>query len=257
MCYLPIPRPNRESHSPAGGIIKGGFILLNERDFQTLLDLLPFRDCLTPDAEDALRAHGSVETWYAGEKITDLTRSGIGMIALLSGRVRISVISASAHQVTISVQHRDELIYIGGNPAPHILNSFELEAEVDVRAIVFPISDFETLLHSDMRIENTVLRSVLGLFNRIVFDMQNFLFQNLDQRLAGHLLFEYHQQGSTSVATTHQRIANSIASSREVVSRMLKQWEHQGIVSLSRGRITLRDIEALKRIDGEYPQNQS
>ena len=225
--------------------------MLNDRDFQSLLGMLPFREHISPAVADSLRTHSTIKDWYAGEKISDLGRTGIGMIAFLSGRARISLVSASAHQVTISVSRREDVIYIGGNPSPQVLNNYELEAEVDVRAIIVPLSDFETMLHSDLRIENTVLRSVLGLFNAILFDMQNFLFQDLSQRLAVHLLFEYAQQGTPSVVTTHQRIANSIASSREVVSRMLKQWEHIGIVKLSRGRVSLRDMAELNRLAGE------
>ena len=225
--------------------------MLNDRDFQSLLGMLPFREHISPAVADSLRTHSTIKDWYAGEKISDLGRTGIGMIAFLSGRARVSLVSASAHQVTISVSRREDVIYIGGNPSPQVLNNYELEAEVDVRAIIVPLSDFETMLHSDLRIENTVLRSVLGLFNGILFDMQNFLFQDLSQRLAAHLLFEYSQQGTASVVTTHQRIANSIASSREVVSRMLKQWEHTGIVKLSRGRVALHNIDELTRLAGE------
>lgn len=225
--------------------------MLNDRDFQSLLGMLPFREHISPAVADSLRTHSTIKDWYAGEKISDLGRTGIGMIAFLSGRARVSLVSASAHQVTISVSRREDVIYIGGNPSPQVLNNYELEAEVDVRAIIVPLSDFETMLHSDLRIENTVLRSVLGLFNAILFDMQNFLFQDLSQRLAVHLLFEYAQQGTSSVVTTHQRIANSIASSREVVSRMLKHWEHTGIVKLSRGRVSLRDMAELNRLAGE------
>ncbi|MCR5086175.1 MAG: Crp/Fnr family transcriptional regulator [Lachnospiraceae bacterium] len=225
--------------------------MLNDRDHQILINLLPFREHITPEMSESLRRHSQVRDWYAGEKISDLSRTGIGMIVVLSGRVRISLVSASAHQVTISVERREDIVYIGGNPAPQVLNNFELEAEIDTRAIVVPLSDFEALLHSDLRIENTVLRAVLGLFNAILFDMQNFLFLDLSQRLAAHLLFEYSQQGSLSLATTHQRIANSIASSREVVSRMLKQWEHADIVRLSRGRVIIRDAAVLRRLSEE------
>ena len=81
--------------------------------------------------------------------------------------------------------------------------------------------------------------------------MQNFLFQDLDSRLAAQLLFEYHQQGSPIIATTHQRIANSIASSREVVSRTLKLWERRGLLTLSRGRISLHNMDELTMMAGD------
>ena len=135
--------------------------------------------------------------------------------------------------------------------SPNHDNGYDIS---DYRAIMREFGtmvDFDRMIHSDVRIENTMLRSVLGLFNRILFDMQNFLFQDLNSRLAAQLLFEYHQQGGTTIVTTHQRVANSIASSREVVSRTLKLWERRGLLSLSRGKITLNRVEELTAMAGE------
>ena len=225
--------------------------MLSEKDYAALRERLPFWDFIPEDLAEQLRTHSYMRDFIAGEKITDAGNSNIGLVVVMTGRIRVSLVSSNAREVTISVARRDEIIYIGGNPTPNVLNNYELEAEVDSRGIVVQLVDFEKLLRADVRIENTVLRSVLGLFNRILFDMQNFLFQDLDSRLAAQLLFEYHQQGGATIITTHQRIANSIASSREVVSRTLKLWERRGLLSLSRGKIVITSLSDLHAIAGE------
>ena len=225
--------------------------MLNEKDFTLLKERLPFWEYVSADIAEQIRTHSYVREFVAGEKLTDASNSNVGLVLVMTGRIRVSLVSANAHEVTISVARRDEIIYVGGNPTPNVLNNYELEAEVDSRGIVIQMVDFDRMIHSDVRIENTMLRSVLGLFNRILFDMQNFLFQDLDSRLAAQLLFEYHQQGGTIIVTTHQRVANSIASSREVVSRTLKLWERRGLLSLSRGKITLNRVEELTAMAGE------
>ncbi|MBR4813754.1 MAG: Crp/Fnr family transcriptional regulator [Lachnospiraceae bacterium] len=225
--------------------------MLNEKDYASLRERLPFWEYISEDLTERLRTHSYVREFIAGEKITDAGNSNVGLVVVMTGRIRVSLVSSNAREVTISVARRDEIIYIGGNPTPNVLNNYELEAEVDSRGIVVQMVDFEQLLHSDLHIENTVLRSVLGQFNRILFDMQNFLFQDLDSRLAAQLLFESHQQGGSTIITTHQRIANSIASSREVVSRTLKLWERRGLLTLSRGRISLHKLDELSLMAGE------
>ena len=225
--------------------------MLNEKDFTLLKERLPFWEYVSADIAEQIRTHSYVREFVAGEKLTDASNSNVGLVLVMTGRIRVSLVSANAHEVTISVARRDEIIYVGGNPTPNVLNNYELEAEVDSRGIVIQMVDFDRMIHSDVRIENTMLRSVLGLFNRILFDMQNFLFQDLNSRLASHLLFEYHQQGSATIVTTHQRIANSIASSREVVSRTLKCWEHHGLLTLSRGKISLHKLDELSLMAGE------
>lgn len=222
--------------------------MLSDKEFQTFLSLLPFRDCISEPIANQLRSHVAVREWRAGDRISDLGRSGIGMIVITEGRARISLVSATAHQVTLNVSRKNEIIYIGGNPTPNIFNNYEFEAEVEVRAFVVHLADYEAMMNSDLRISNSIYASLLGVFNNILVNMQVFLFRSLEQRLAMQLLFEYRLQGTTTITTTHQRVANSIASSREVISRMLKQWEKDGLVTLSRSRITLNSPAKLEKI---------
>ena len=225
--------------------------MLSEKDFAALREHLPFWHHVPENLAERVRTHSYVREFIAGEKLTDASNSNVGLVLVISGRIRVSLVSSTAREVTISVARRDEVIYIGGNPTPNVLNNYELESEVDSRGIVVQMVDFTAMLNADVHIENAVLRNVLGQFNRILFDMQNFLFQDLDNRLAAQLLFEYRQQGSPVIVTTHQRIANSIASSREVVSRTLKLWERRGLLSLSRGKISLHSVSEIAELAGE------
>lgn len=69
-------------------------------------------------------------------------------------------------------------------------------------------------------------------------------FRNLDVRLARWLVEQSHIQ--TVINTTHQIIAQELASSREVISRLLKEFEHDGLVLLKRGQV---EIINKKRLD--------
>ncbi len=60
-------------------------------------------------------------------------------------------------------------------------------------------------------------------------------FKKMDERLLDWLKNE----SSSSIAITHDKIASHLGTSREVISRLLKEMEHQGIVKLSRGHIEL------------------
>ena len=53
---------------------------------------------------------------------------------------------------------------------------------------------------------------------------------------------------STAITATHDQIAKNLGSAREVVSRMLKYFEKEGLVSLSRGTVTITDIPRLKAL---------
>ena len=72
------------------------------------------------------------------------------------------------------------------------------------------------------------------------------LFRGYDRRLASFLIGEYEHTGSPVIQMTHEQIAQYTSSAREVVARMLKRFSADGLVEFKRGRITLKNIDALK-----------
>jgi CRP/FNR family transcriptional regulator len=77
--------------------------------------------------------------------------------------------------------------------------------------------------------------------------IEEVVFGKLDLRLAEVLLDRQKKRGVT-LRTTHQELAEELGSSREVVSRLLKDWERHGFVELHRGQITILDLQGLEKI---------
>ena len=69
--------------------------------------------------------------------------------------------------------------------------------------------------------------------------MQTMLFTRIDKRIASFLLEQDKEGSPDEIRITHEEIASAINSSREVVSRTLKEMERSGLLTLSRGKITL------------------
>ena len=88
----------------------------------------------------------------------------------------------------------------------------------------------------------------LDRFSEIMWTLQQVLFFSVDRRLAGYLLKESSKRGDNTVKATHEQIAVSIGSAREVVSRMLKRFTEDGIIKLSRGSLSILDKDSLKGI---------
>ena len=79
--------------------------------------------------------------------------------------------------------------------------------------------------------------------------MQQILFMSLDKRLAIFLLDEASKLGSDTIKLTHEQIAKYMGSAREVVSRMLKYFVSEGMISSSRsGGIKLLDKARLRKL---------
>lgn len=90
---------------------------------------------------------------------------------------------------------------------------------------------------------------VLGLFADRMADLAALVdalaFQKLDQRLAASLLG--HGQ---ELAVTHQELAGTLGTVREMVTRLLRRFEREGWIELSRERIRIKDSAALRRCAG-------
>ena len=83
-------------------------------------------------------------------------------------------------------------------------------------------------------------------FSDVMWLMDQIMFKSFDSRLAEFLLEESNIEQSDILTITHEKIANHMGSAREVVSRMLKYFQTEGIVKLSRGNIQITDRKRLE-----------
>lgn len=78
--------------------------------------------------------------------------------------------------------------------------------------------------------------------------MQQILFLRMDQRIATGLLDEFARTGDSHISLTQDKLARQISSSREVVTRMLKKMEKEGLLKVGRGCIELLDVDGLDNL---------
>ena len=74
------------------------------------------------------------------------------------------------------------------------------------------------------------------------------MWKSFDKRLAAFLLEECTLEGSNELKITHEKIANHMGTAREVVTRMLRYFQGEGLVKLSRGTIEVVDEDGLEKL---------
>ena len=72
--------------------------------------------------------------------------------------------------------------------------------------------------------------------------------ERLDKRLAAFLLEESSLEGTPKLHITHEIIGNHLGSAREVITRMLRYFQGEGLVRLSRGTVELTDQARLAQL---------
>ena len=112
-------------------------------------------------------------------------------------------------------------------------------AETDVEYLAVPVSVMDEWLSKYPTWKSFVMRTIRSRFNELLNAIDQLAFQKLDERLVHYLKEKSKSAGSTLVNLSHEQIAGDMASSREVISRLLKKLENEGKVLLYRNQIKI------------------
>lgn len=112
-------------------------------------------------------------------------------------------------------------------------------AEEESELMFIPAHFHEQWMRTDSTWQNLVFSTYQNRFNELLEVLDEVAFHKLDDRLWSYLLKKQEQHMSEELDITHAQIANDLNSSREVISRLLKQLQNQGKVILGRNVITL------------------
>jgi len=163
------------------------------------------------------------------------------------------IISGSVKVITRAENGREIVLYhirSGGScvlTTSCLISSDDYPAEgvteTDVLALAIPKPVFEQYMGESRAFRKQVFHSYGDRLIKLITLVEEISFAKLDIRLAKFLL----ENGSvnTPIRTTHQALATELGSAREVISRQLKEFENKGWVQLSRGKIEIRNHDAL------------
>ena len=113
---------------------------------------------------------------------------------------------------------------------------------------VIPSCLFKELMESSAAVANYANQLISSRFSEVMWLMEQIMWKSFDKRLAGFLLEESTLENSLRLKMTHERIAGHLGTAREVVTRMLRYFQSEGMVRLSRGEISITDEKALRKL---------
>ena len=85
-------------------------------------------------------------------------------------------------------------------------------------------------------------------FSEVMWLMEQIMWKSFDKRLAKFLLEESQLEDTRVLKITHEKIANHMGTAREVVTRMLRYFQNEGMVRLTRGTVELSDSKRLRKL---------
>lgn len=116
----------------------------------------------------------------------------------------------------------------------------EMSVDRDATVMQIPQEQFEKLVAQSPTFRGYMMQMMSGYVVKLLDVIEEAHFDDLQTRILSHIAELQRLSGLDAIDTTHQQLANELGSSREVISRILKTLERQGVLRLGRGTITLQ-----------------
>ena len=212
----------------------------------------PIWDKLTPAQQKKIEDASYYREVPKGMVLHSGETNCLGIVLIQSGQLRAYSISGEGREVTLyRLFDYDTCIFTASCAMPNIMFDMVIEAEKDSEVMIIPPDVYNAVLMESAPLANYHNQVISSRFSEVMWLMEQIMWKSFDKRLAAFLLDESALENSDSLKTTHEKIANHMGTAREVVTRMLKYFQNEGMVKLTRGTVELVDIKRLRQLQDE------
>ena len=215
----------------------------------TFQDYFPIWDKLNQDQQDQLLSALMLRTVAKGTVLHNGDMDCTGLLLVKSGQLRAYILSDEGREITIyRLFDRDMCLFSASCIMRSIQFDVTIAAEKDTELWVIPSEVYQRLMEQSVAVSNYTGELMAGRFSEVMWLMEQVMWKSLDKRLAAFLLEEASIEGTGQLKLTHENIANHLGSHREVITRMLRYFQSEGMVKLSRGLVTILDTGKLEAL---------
>ena len=211
-------------------------------------EAFPPWDKLTDGDREKLERTAVSRSVPAGTLIYGGEQDCLGLIVVRSGQLRAYILSDEGREITIYRLFEMDVCLLS---ASCMLNNIQfdiaVEAEKDSTFWVIPPNVYREIMEHSAPLANYTNELMSGRFSEVMWLVEQIMWKSLDSRVAEFLLSESAIEQSTLLHLTHEKIANHLGTAREVVTRMLRYFQSEGLVKLSRGTVELTDPARLTK----------
>jgi CRP/FNR family transcriptional regulator len=207
---------------------------------------VPFLQELPGELIDAVRRSGTVRHLARGEPLFARGEAAKGLFVVIRGSVRVYQIGDTGREHVLTVERPGnsvaELPLFDGGPYPAY-------GEAAEESVVFTLGrePFSGLLRERPELAEQVIRALAGRLRRLVQTVEGLALKEVRQRVAAVLLQLADQHGlEFTLPFSIEQIAGQLGSAREVISRALHGFAHDGLIDLEGRQVTILDLEGLR-----------
>ena len=186
----------------------------------------------------------------AGTVVHNGSMDCLGLLLIRSGQLRVYTLSGEGREITLyRLFEMDICLFSASCVMPSVQFEVIVEAEKDCDLWVIPSCLFKNFMEESAPVANYANQLISSRFSEVMWLMEQIMWRSFDKRLAAFLLEESALEDTNELKLTHEKIANHMGTAREVVTRMLRYFQNEGLVKLTRGTVELTDTKGLRALD--------
>ena len=214
-------------------------------DRDKILELYPVLGGLPSALFDGLLQPEAVMRLPAGTQVFAEHQPCQGFPLLIEGSIKVIKLASTGRELMLyRVQPGGSCIISSSCLLGHTDYNARGIAETPLTLLVLPLGAFSALMLKDAPFRDFVFHLFAERIGELMQLVEEVAFARLDQRLARLIL----ARNETLLNVTHQQLADELGSVREIVSRLLKGFAAQGLVSLGREQLTVSDRTGLQKL---------
>lgn len=223
----------------------------NARDdkIKALDNLFPFVKGLDEEEGNLFIENTNLRSFKKGDLVHEGESGCTGVVGVIQGRIKSFMLSAKGKEVTLfRLLPGDSCVLSASCMMNNIVFDVHVSAEEDSQILIVNSEYFENLTKRNQQAEKLRNDIIAMRFSEVMWLVEQIMFKSMDQRIAGFLLEMINISGSHEILLSHQEIADNLGTAREVVSRILKYFERDGVIKLSRKTIEIIDMDKIQEI---------
>ena len=212
-----------------------------------IASFFPMWDKLSATQQQTLRAGAMPRSVKKGEIVHNGSVECTGLLLVRAGQLRAYSLSDEGREITLYRLFDRDLCMLS---AACVMRSIQFEiiiqAEKDTELWIVPPMIYKRLMEESAPMANYTNEIMATRFSEVMWLMEQIMWKSMDKRVAAFLLEECTIEGSDALKITHETIANHLGSHREVITRMLRYFQDEGVVKLSRGTVLILRMDKLE-----------
>lgn len=212
-------------------------------------DFIPVWDMLQKEQQAQLQESAAERHASQGAMLHYGAGECEGLFCVMTGQLRAFVLSEEGKEITIyRLLPGNMCLFSASCMFSGLRLDISIEAEKETDLLVIPAAAYRRIMEQSPVLANYTNQLMAERFSDVMWLMEQILWKSMDRRLAAFLLEEGRIDRTDTITITHERIASHLGTAREVVTRMLKYLQSEGLITLARGEIRIADRRRLAQL---------